>query len=192
MLLLGLPVGNSLPAVLALLASLIFAFAPAPASAHGGLSMDEDMCRLTLGIYNMHFSGYQPRQTGSIEFCEDIPKTGQVVVSMDMMDDALRRIPVSVRIIRDTGDDTQLEQSTVLYLEPKLYPNGSVSFEHNFPEAGKFVGLVTAGENGEYTSVFPFSVGIPKIPYGMYSLILLIIGLGYAFYKYSGRNRQAA
>lgn len=184
--------GIKAPIFFAVVAALLLVFMPVAASAHGGLSMDEDICRLRLGVYAMHFSGYQPSLSGSKEFCEDIPKTGQVIVSMDMIDDALRNLPISVRIVRDTGNESQLEQDTVLFLEPKIYPNGSVSFEHNFENSGKFVGLVTAGTDGEYVSRFPFSVGNPRPPYGVFALILLVIGAGYAFYKYSGRNPQAA
>lgn len=31
--------------------------------AHGGLSLAEDMCKLTIGPYTMHFTGYQPEST---------------------------------------------------------------------------------------------------------------------------------
>ena len=44
---------------------------------HGALSGDEDTCVLSVGPYRMHFSGYQPSGSGSDEFCEDIPATGQ-------------------------------------------------------------------------------------------------------------------
>ena len=28
--------------------------------AHGGLSLADDICKLTIGPYTMHFTGYQP------------------------------------------------------------------------------------------------------------------------------------
>ena len=73
------------------------------AQAHGGLALAEDMCRLTIGPYNMHFTGYQPDNTRNKEFCEDIPATGRTVVVLDYMEDALRPLPTEVRIIKDTG-----------------------------------------------------------------------------------------
>lgn len=175
----------------AILAAALLAFIPVPAAAHGGLSMDEDTCRLKIGMYFMHFTGYQPELTGAREFCEDIPKTGHIVVTMDMIDEALRTMPISVRIIRDTGDESQLDRLTVMYVAPRLYPNGSVSFEHMFAEPGKFVGLVAAGENGENTSRFPFSVGYSPLPYGLIMLVLFIVAAGFGFYHYSARNREA-
>lgn len=119
-----------------------------PASSHGGVSMENDVCRLRLGAYIMHFTGYQPQATGSREFCEDIPETGKTVVVLDAVDDALRDIPIEVRIVRDTGDNSNLETITVVHLQPKVYPSGSIALEYTFDKAGKFIGLVTAGAKG--------------------------------------------
>jgi hypothetical protein len=134
------------------------------AQAHGGLALAEDMCRLTIGPYNMHFTGYQPDNTRNKEFCEDIPATGRTVVVLDYMEDALRPLPTEVRVIRDTGSEQDLQAITILHLPPKVYPNGTVNFEYNFDKPGKFVGLVTVGGQVEHVSRFPFSVGETKIP----------------------------
>ncbi|MGQ0694018.1 MAG: hypothetical protein ACT4OL_00400 [Nitrospiraceae bacterium] len=129
------------------------------AHAHGGLSMAEDMCKLTVGPYMMHFTGYQPSITQETQFCEDIPGTGRTVVVLDYLEEELRALPTEVRIIRDTGSEQDLEAITVLHMLPEVYPNGSVNFEYTFEKPGKFVGLVTVGDKQEYVSRFPFSVG---------------------------------
>jgi hypothetical protein len=133
------------------------------AHAHGGLALAEDMCRLTIGPYNMHFTGYQPDNSRNKEFCEDIPATGRTVVVLDYMDDALRPLPTEVRVIRDTGSEQDIQAITVLHLPPKVYPNGTVNFEYNFAQPGKYVGLVTVGGPKEHISRFPFSVGEGKM-----------------------------
>ena len=51
--------------------------------AHGGLSLAEDMCKLTIGPYTMHFTGYQPESSQAEESCEDIPVTGRTDVERD-------------------------------------------------------------------------------------------------------------
>ena len=129
------------------------------AQAHGGLSMAEDMCKLTVGPYMMHFTGYEPSTTQETQFCEDIPGTGHTVVVLDYLEQELRALPTEVRIIRDTGSEQNLEAITVLHLPPKVYPNGSVDFAYTFEKPGKFVGLVTVVDQQEYVSRFPFSVG---------------------------------
>ncbi len=134
------------------------------AQAHGGLALAEDMCRLTIGPYNMHFTGYQPDESRNKEFCEDIPATGRTVVVLDYMEDALRPLTTEIRVIRDTGSEQDLEAITVLHLPPKVYPAGSINFEYSFDKPGKFIGLVTVGDKQDLVSRFPFSVGETKIP----------------------------
>lgn len=160
------------------------------ASAHGGLSIDDDMCKLRLGPFNLHFTGYQPEINGNREFCEDIPKVGHTIVVMDAIEPELREIPIEVRIIRDTGDESRLDAVTVAHLPPKVYASGSVPLEYRFTTPGKFVGLVTAGDKGQYVSRFPFSVGIPPKHYGFYLLFLGVAVLALGLYRYSGMKRQ--
>jgi len=154
--------------------------------AHGGLSLADDVCKLTIGPYTMHFTGYQPDSTQEKEFCEDIPATGRTVVALDYIEEALRPLPTEVRIIRDTGpgggqpgpeEQQNLEGITILHVPPKVYPNGSINFEYQFAQPGKFVGLVTVGEKGEYVSRFPFSVGEPKgtSPYLIVGIAALVV-----------------
>jgi hypothetical protein len=158
----------------------------AQVQAHGGLSLADDVCKLTIGPYTMHFTGYQPDSTQEKEFCEDIPATGRTVVALDYIEEALRPLPTEVRIIRDTGpgggqpgpeEQQNLEGITILHVPPKVYPNGSINFEYQFAQPGKFVGLVTVGEKGEYVSRFPFSVGEPKgtSPYLIVGIAALVV-----------------
>lgn len=185
-------VGGMQSSMAALAVALLLAFSPGQAAAHGGLSIDKDVCKLKLGSYSMHFTGYQPGASGSKEFCEDIPQTGVTVVALDAIDPVLREMPIEVRILRDTGDDGNLEASTVLHLAPKLYPTGSVSFEHTFDQPGNFVGLIAAGDKGQYVSRFPFSVAKTRPAYEIYLLILAVPLLGFLLFRYSGRARRVA
>jgi hypothetical protein len=139
-----------------LAASMLFT---AQVQAHGGLALAEDMCVLTVGPYRMHFTGYQPLSQEE-EFCEDIPEIGKTVIALDYIQEELRPLKTEVRIIRDTGSESNLDEITVFHLPPKVYPTASITVEHTFPEKGKFVGLVTVtGGAQDYVSRFPFSVG---------------------------------
>lgn len=152
--------------------------------AHGGLSLAEDMCKLTIGPYTMHFTGYQPESTQEKEFCEDIPNTGRTIVALDYIDEALRTMTTEVRVIRDTGaepgSEGNLDELTVFYSPPQVYTNGSVTFEHNFPGEGNFVGLVTIKDNEgtEHVSRFPFAVGTGGKSDMFYILGALILAAG--------------
>ncbi len=141
----------------------------AQVQAHGGLALADDVCKLTIGPYTMHFTGYQPDSTQEKEFCEDIPSTGRTVVALDYIEEALRPMPTEVRVIKDTAGDGgasatgNLDAVTILHIPAKVYSNGSINFEYSFSQPGKFVGLVTITEGAvQHVSRFPFSVGEPK------------------------------
>lgn len=176
------------PALLGLFLSMSLPHAM-QAHAHGGLALADDVCKLTIGPYTMHFTGYQPEATQEKEFCEDIPGVGRTVVALDYIEEALRPLPTEVRIIRDTGapeaKDANLDNITILHIPPKVYPNGSITFEYNFPQPGKFVGLVTVGDKQEYVSRFPFSVGEPKgtSPFLIGVIVAVVVGAAIFFMR---------
>lgn len=147
--------GHGLRSARWLLGALVLVW-PSSGSGHGGVSIENDQCKLRVGMWVMHFTGYQPDSTAEREFCEDIPATGRTLIVLDYIDEPLRDTPVAVRVIRDTGDESDLERVTVFRKAPALYPNGTVSLEINFPDPGRFVGMVTAGDQ---LSRFPFAVG---------------------------------
>jgi len=162
------------------------------AQAHGGLSMAEDICKLQVGPYTMHFTGYQPDSTREKEFCEDIPATGRTVVVLDYLDLDLRSFPTEVRVIRDTGSEQDLQAITVFHMPPKVYPNGSVDFEYTFDKPGKFVGLVTVDGKQRHAARFPFSVGQPSMV-SHYIMVALaaIAGVGAIFFTLRGRRKSS-
>jgi hypothetical protein len=180
------------PALVGLVFALVLPFS-SQVEAHGGLALADDICKLTIGPFTMHFTGYQPDATQEKEFCEDIPNTGRTVVALDYIEEALRPLPTEVRIIRDTGSGGQpapdeqqkLDEITILHIPPKVYPNGSINFEYNFTQPGKFVGLVTVTDKEPMVSRFPFSVGEPKgmSPYLILVVVAVIIGAAVFFLR---------
>ena len=144
-----------------------------PAAAHGGVDMQNDVCRMKVGPYSMHFTGYQPERAVSKEFCEDIPYEGKAIIVLDEVDKKLREMPFEFRVLKDVknlGVTAQLEQlgskedidsATIDLHEFKVYPLGTLNFELEF-EKGNYIGLVTLRDefaNEVYHCVFPFSVG---------------------------------
>lgn len=131
--------------------------------------MDKDICKLRVGPYLMHFTGYQPQTAPELEFCEDIPGTGQTMIVLDFIDAKLRDLPVEARIIRDTGDESDFEGITVYHKPTAVYPRGSVVLEHTFDEPGRFIGIVTVDR---VVSRFPFAVGTR----GRRAVLLYVLG----------------
>jgi hypothetical protein len=156
-----------------LLALLCCGALPPAVRAHGGVSIEDDRCILKLGTYVMHFTGYQPEQSGAQEFCEDIPVTGLSVIVLDAVDDALRDMPIELRIVRDTrnlgngarvqdlGTPEAIAAATLAHLPPATHATGSLTVKYQFTEPGRYIGYVRAEPKigGPIESVFPFAVG---------------------------------
>ncbi|SET65469.1 hypothetical protein SAMN05216326_1532 [Nitrosomonas marina] len=160
--------------------------------AHGGLSLEDDLCVLTVGPYRIHFTGYQPMSQEQ-EFCEDIPEIGKTVVALDYINDELRPFATEVRIVRSATplnittsttpkdlekvSDEDLENMTIYHLPPEVYPNATILVEHSFQEKGMFAGVVTVkGNDQEWVSVFPFAVG-QGLPINWFTDVLPYVAL---------------
>jgi hypothetical protein len=148
-----------------------FLAGPQPADARGDLRRLETSCIVKAGPDQMYFSAYLPNASHR-KFCGDIPLTGPAIFVLDYAQPEMREMTAGFRIVRDTGEQDSDPESgaTVAYLAPKRHPNGTLSLQHVFPEAGNFVAIVTLdGPNGEHwVSRFPFSVGGPwsaRTPY---------------------------
>jgi hypothetical protein len=176
----------------ACLCILAAASLPGRAHAHGGLSLEKDYCKLRVGPYFMHFTGYQPERDATKEFCEDIPATGPTIIVLDFVDEALKELPVGVRIARD-GGETDIDRLTIYRLPPKQYPNGSLSLDFQFDEPGNYVGLVSADVGDrQLVARFPFSVGAPLYFRYPYMMVLLAVGLGGAYGIWRWRRAAVA
>jgi hypothetical protein len=157
-----------------------FGIAPSTAQAHGGVKLEQDECVLRIGPTTMHFIGYQ-RTGEEQEFCEDIAQTGPTVIALEAVSPELRDMAIGVRIIKDVGGEANekgdLKAATVFFLEPKVYRNGIMTFEHDFKDSGKYVGIVTVRDDigNEWVSRFPFTVGLYTF-WGMIEYILYGVG----------------
>ncbi|HXW71036.1 MAG TPA: hypothetical protein VEK34_06325 [Methylocella sp.] len=192
---------------------LITALSASAALAHGGVGMVDNRCVLKIGPDIMFFTGYQP-QNSREEFCDDVPNTGQTVVALDMQESELRSMLTEIRLIKDDGTHTQLNGLPVLteaelankpaldalsiaYFPPKKYPTGTLTFEHTFPEKGRFIGIVTVdNDHGQkFVSQFPFSVGTPAGATAIYYVLLAVLlgGGVYAAWRFGAHKpKQAA
>jgi hypothetical protein len=117
------------------------------------------------GQYLIHFSAYQHATAGAgsrlallkelkdadlrryvdamkeeyRSYCRNIPRTGKATLTFDLISDALRKIPVAVRVV-EASERGNLE--TVLYIPQQVYPSGVVRVETEFTKAGKYEAIV--------------------------------------------------
>ena len=139
------------------LAFLLAASLVQHAHAHGGVAMERDVCKLRIGPYLMHFTGYLPDKSRG-EFCEDIPLVGRTVIVLDFLDDTVRDRPLAFKIVRDDGTDP-IAAPAIYEAGFKTYSSGSAAFRFNILAPGHYVGVAHLRGGGDYVSVFPFSVG---------------------------------
>ncbi|MGI9309196.1 MAG: hypothetical protein ACR2P6_08030 [Gammaproteobacteria bacterium] len=147
---------------------------PAVALAGGGVALQDDVCIIKIDFYSAHFTAYQPDTRGNEQFCEDLPDTGTTLFVLDYLHGSLKEVPVDFRIIKDSTGLGQfarlehiqaledIEQHTVFYRPPTIEVGGSYQVEHDFLDAGDYVGIVSAGHPSNdktYYAVFPFTVG---------------------------------
>lgn len=174
--------------------------------AHGGVSVDQDVCIMQIGKLKAHFTGYQPEYRATQEFCEDIPVVGKSIFVIDFISDNLRSMELDFRVIEDVneignkavlsdlGGPEAIEKATVYYKEKAIYPRGTLNSEFEFKNKGRFIGIVTAhysgDENHVVTSVFPFQVGIFNYWNVLGPIILIILISSAVFGIFLGRLRE--
>jgi hypothetical protein len=168
------------------------------ATAHGGVKLEQDTCVLQIGPSALHFIGYQ-RVGEEQEFCEDIAQTGPTVIALTPVSPELRDMAIGIRVVKDVGDEKEkanIDAVTVAYYPPKVFPNGIMTFEHDFKEAGRYVGIVTMsdGHGAEWVSRFPFTVGVftfmGYIDYFLYAAAFTAL-CGFLWYMLAARTKDS-
>lgn len=144
------------------------------AIAGGGMVLEDDVCKIKIGFYDAHITTYQPETSGNTTFCGDLPDAGKTIFVLDYLHASMKEVPLDFRIIRDdTGlgrfvrwEDVvalgDLEKHTIYYHAPSVEVDASLTVEPTLPDAGRYIGIVTAGHPTNdtiYTAVFPFEVG---------------------------------
>lgn len=115
--------------------------------AHGRVSLEEDSCVRQVGENMVHLSAYQPQYDESGHYCTDISMAGDTYLVIDLIDSALRNMPVAVKVFRGS----ESEGETILQLPAEYHPDGVIN------------GVGTL-EKGLYSLVIT-AEGIPPLKY---------------------------
>jgi len=119
---------------------LVMALYASTVGAHGKVAMEEDNCMRRIGENMIHLSTYQPQIDKEGHYCTDIPKAGNAILVIDLVDPELRDIPVGVKIIKGSN---AAEGEAITSLRPALYEDGVISTQ-NVLDQGKYLVLITA------------------------------------------------
>ena len=95
-----------------------------------------------VGESAVHLSSYQPQYELKAQYCTDIPKTGETFLVVDLVDPALRNVPVGLQIVKGNGRNEAGAQ-TVADWRPSRHPAGVISGETHL-DKGLYRVIITA------------------------------------------------
>jgi len=170
-----------------LLLLLVIALNPGAAVAHEGAELEVDPCVRWVGESAVHFSSYQPQHELKAQYCTDIPKTGETFLVVDLVDPALRNVPVGLQIVKGNGRN-EAEAQTVADWRPSRHASGVISGETHLDE-GLYRVIITA--EGRNPSRYQYLLRVQMTDYqklvnvAVVPLlgVLLCVWLGYKFVR---------
>jgi len=154
---------------------LVAALYPGAAAAHGGADLEVDPCVRWVGESAVHFSTYQPQYELKAQYCTDIPKTGETFLVVDLVDPALRTVPVGLRIVKGNGSN-EAEVQMVADWRPSHHPAGVISGETTLDE-GLYRVIITA--EGQNPLRYQYLLRVQMIDYQklVFSIVEPLVGL---------------
>ena len=164
------------------------------AGAHGNVSLEEDSCVRRIGENMVHLSAYQPQFEPSAQYCTEIPKSGDTYLVVDLVDPALREMPIGMRVIKGTSE---VDDETVSYLRPSYHPDGVIKGETSLDQ-GLYTVIITAEGMPPLRYQYPLRVqminyaNIFRTAVGPLIALLLLVLLGYKLMKSKRMQRWRA
>ncbi|MDO8437225.1 MAG: hypothetical protein Q7S69_03545 [Nitrosomonadaceae bacterium] len=143
------------------------------AAAHGKVSLEEDSCVRRIGDSMVHLSAYQPQFEPSAQYCTEIPKGGDTHLVVDLVDQALRDMPVGMRIVRGMNET---EDETVSFIRPSVHPDGVIRGETNLDQ-GLYTVIITADGLPPMRYQYPLRVQMINYANVFRTAVLPLIGL---------------
>jgi hypothetical protein len=169
----------------ALLAALLMS--PAAHAHGGGDSLPEgNICTQTLSGHPVEMGAYQPAG-GFGRYCPDLRAGGETVVTFDLLDEALKTVPISVKIVEATEAD---DGPVIAEKAAAVYPVGIIEVEALLKDSGEYTAILTAIDAGQAVSArFPFHTGsgVSTVLYVVLAIAAIAFGAG--FYYFTGRKR---
>ena len=118
---------------------LIMSLHTGVAGAHGKVAMEQDSCMRRAGGGSMiHMSVYQPTIEPSAHYCTEIPNVGETYLVIDLVDKALRDMPVGIRIVKGSGG---ADSETIKTVKPTYHTSGSLS-QKVYLEQGEYTVII--------------------------------------------------
>ncbi|SDY43751.1 hypothetical protein [Nitrosomonas sp. Nm33] len=104
---------------------LVVTFYASTAMGHGKIPLAEDVCTRYVGGNMVHLTAYQPQYDQKEQYCTEIPVAGDTYLVVDLVDQPLRNMPVSLKVFR--GNDNEGEGETIAQVKADYHPEGVIS-----------------------------------------------------------------
>ncbi|GJL75440.1 hypothetical protein [Nitrosomonas sp.] len=117
-------------------------------TAHGNVTLESDVCVRNMSGSMVHLSTYQPQYDPQAEYCTEIPQEGETFWVLDLIDHALRNMPIDIKVVRGSGDSSS---DTVASLYSTDHSDGVIKGAFNL-DKGNYTLLVTG-------------IGVPSLHY---------------------------
>lgn len=119
--------------------AVILTFYAGTAVGHESVSPEDDVCVRQVGENLVRLSVYQPQNNLFGQSCEEIPVAGETYLVVDLLDKAMRSMPVGLKIFR--GDANESE--AIAQVNANYHPDGVISGVSKL-EKGLYSVVITA------------------------------------------------
>lgn len=130
-------------------------------SAHGRVSMEDDICMRQIGENIIHLSAYQPEFDVEGHYCTDIPTVGETLLVVDLVDPSLRDMPIGLKVFKGNNET---DGEIITNLSPKYYADGVISTYSALNETGVYSITITA--DGVPPLNYRYQLRVEMIDYG--------------------------
>ena len=136
-------------------------------------------CVIANDLYAVYFSAYVAPEdsTGDPDeineslytsYCRSIPRTGAVFFTADLIDEDLREMPISLRLVEQepTGDSKTPDYNdghVLAKVDPRIYSQGTIEAQAFNKKKGHYALYLIVGEEAAFEDVIlkiPFTVGM--------------------------------
>jgi len=157
---------------------------------HGRVSLEEDSCVRQVGENMVHLNTYQPQYDQTGHYCTEIPMAGDTYLVVDLIDPALRNMPVGMKVFR--GEERGGE--AIVQVNADYHPDGVINGIGKL-DKGLYSVMVTA--EGVPPLNYYHQLRVEMVDYGKLARTwagpaVAILFLGWLIYKLiqSGRLRS--
>lgn len=154
---------------------------------HGKVSLEDDICVRMAGGNMVHLSTYQPQLDLNGQYCTEIPTEGETYLVVDLLDSALRNMPVSLKVFRGSSENGE----TVAQLNADYYSDGVINGVGKL-DKGLYSVVVTA--EGIPPLSYHYQLRVAMLDYGkvarsLLGPVIVILILSWITYRFLQSKR---